>query len=263
MADRRKLLPGKFVWFELASPDPKTAQAFYGDVLGWNVAPFSVGEATYEMIFAGETPDTMVGDFAPARSNGAKSRWIASVSVEDVDAAARAAAANGGKVIEPPHDVPGAGRAATIVDPQGAELGLFKSAAGDPPDVLSNPPGRFIWNELHTTDPDQALAFYERVVGFSSRAVGGPAGPYHVLSKGGVDRAGITGHLAPGAPPHWLPHVSVDDVDAAIALAQKRGARIPMQPEDLPGIGRLAILEDPTGAELALMTPRPRSTQGA
>ena len=31
MSDRKRL-PGKFVWFELVSKDPKKAQAFYGDV---------------------------------------------------------------------------------------------------------------------------------------------------------------------------------------------------------------------------------------
>ena len=44
MSDR-KLLPGKFVWFEHASKDAKKAQAFYGEVLGWKVKPFPMGAA--------------------------------------------------------------------------------------------------------------------------------------------------------------------------------------------------------------------------
>ena len=43
MADR-KLLPGKFVWFELVTKDAKRAQAFYGDVLGWKVSAFPDGQ---------------------------------------------------------------------------------------------------------------------------------------------------------------------------------------------------------------------------
>jgi uncharacterized protein len=43
MSDR-KPLPEKFVWFELVSKDPKTAQAFYGDVLGWTVQAFPMGD---------------------------------------------------------------------------------------------------------------------------------------------------------------------------------------------------------------------------
>src|SRR5258706_2077005 len=123
MSDRKQL-PGKFVWFELASSDPKKAQTFYGAVLGWKAVDFPFGGTTYEMIFAGETPDTMVGGYVPARGDGGRSRWIANVSVEDVDAAAAAAVANGGKGLEPPHDLPGVGRAATNADPDGAELAL-------------------------------------------------------------------------------------------------------------------------------------------
>jgi len=258
MPDRNQL-PGKFVWFELASSDRKKAQAFYGEVLGWKAVDFPFRGTTYEMIFAGETPDTMVGGYVATRSEGERSRWIANVSVEDVDGAASCATANGGKVVAPPHDLPGVGRAATIADPDGAELALFKNATGDPPDAPSLPPGRFLWNELHTTHPEKAVAFYEKVVGFSHRSVPSPAGPYHILSSGGVDRGGITGYVPPGASPHWLPFVNVDDVDATIERARQLGARIPVEPKNLMDIGRLGILEDPTGAVLAVMKPRPRA----
>jgi predicted enzyme related to lactoylglutathione lyase len=253
MSDR-KLLPGKFVWFELVSRDPKKAQAFYDEVLGWKVQAFPMGAFTYEMITVG---DTMIGRYAPLQSDREPTHWLSCVSVEDVDAAANAATANGGKLVEAPSDIPGVGRRARIADPQGAELYLFKHAMGDPPDAPA-PPGGFFWNELHTTDPTKALAFYEKVVGFSHRSMDmGPGGMYHILSKGGADRGGVTSHLSAGVPPHWLPYVSVDDTDATLARAKKLGATIPIGPEDIPGIGRFGILEDPTGALLAIMKPIP------
>src|SRR2546426_12518029 len=92
----RKLLPRKFVWFELVSRDAKRAQAFYGEVLGWKTMPFPMGNTTYEMICAGETADTMIGGYAAPKSDRQTSHWISYVSVEDVDATAKAAAANGG-----------------------------------------------------------------------------------------------------------------------------------------------------------------------
>jgi predicted enzyme related to lactoylglutathione lyase len=257
MADRA-LLPGKFVWFEHASSDPPKAQAFYRDVLGWTTVEFPVGDSHYPMIFAGETPDTMVGSYAPPRS-GARGRWVASVSVDDVDASAAAAATGGGKMIAPPRNVSGVGRAATIADPSGAELGLIRGLRGDPPDPPAIPTGRFVWNELHTPDPEGAVAFYAKVVGFSHRSVPTPAGPYHILSSSGADRGGVTSHLPPGASPHWLPFVHVDDVDRAIERARALGARIPMAPENVMDIGRIAVLVDPTGADLAVMKPRPRA----
>jgi hypothetical protein len=69
-----------------------------------------------------------------------------------------------------------------------------------------------------------------------------------------------TGHLPVGASPYWLPYVAVDDVDATIARAGKLGARIPVGPEDIPGIGRFGVLVDPTAAMLAVLKPLPRET---
>jgi hypothetical protein len=71
----------------------------------------------------------------------------------------------------------------------------------------------------------------------------------------------VTDHLPAGAQPNWLPYVAVDDVDATIARAKKLGARIPVSPEDIPGIGRFGVLQDPTGAVLAVMKPLPRQKQ--
>jgi uncharacterized protein len=253
----RKPLPGKFVWFEHLSRDARKAQAFYGEVLGWKARPFPADGSGYDMIFTGDTDDTMIGGYAAPKRDRQPSHWISYVSVEDVDAAAKAATQNGGRVIEPPSDLPGVGRMARIADPQGAEICVFKNASGDPPDAPTTH-GRWLWNELHTSDPTKALSFYEKVLGFSHRSVAmGPDATYHILSKDGVDRGGVTSHLPPGVPPHWLPYVEVDDADATIARARKLGAAIPVAPSDIPGIGRFGVLEDPTGAVLAVMKPAP------
>ena len=41
---RLRALPGNFVWFEHVAKDAKKAQAFYGGVFGWRVAPFPMPE---------------------------------------------------------------------------------------------------------------------------------------------------------------------------------------------------------------------------
>jgi uncharacterized protein len=104
-------------------------------------------------------------------------------------------------------------------------------------------------------------SFYEKVLGFSHRSMLGPGGTYHILSRGGVDRGGVTSHLPDCAPPHWLPYVAVDDADATIARARRLGATIPFGPEDIPGIGRIATLHDPTGVALAIIKPLPLEKQ--
>ena len=252
----RKPLPGKFVWFEHISKDARPAQAFYGEVLGWQSRPFPE-DSGYDMIFTGDSDDTMIGGYAAPRFDPQPPHWISYVSVDDVDAAARAAVQNGGKVVEPPTDLPGVGRMARISDPQGAEISVFKNDTGDPADTPATH-GRWMWNELHTTDPAKALDFYEKVLGFSHRSMDmGPAGTYHVLSKGGMDRGGITSQLLDGSGPHWLPYVSVDDADTTLALAKKLGGSVLFGPHDIDGIGRFGVVKDPTGAQLAVMKPAP------
>ena len=220
-----KQLPGKFVWFEHVSKDAKKAQAFYGEVIGWKTHSMPMGSYSYDMVLAGDTPDSMIGGYATPKREGQGAHWISYASVENVDAALKAASANGGKVLEPAHDTPGVGRMARIADPQGA-ICVFKAAEGDSPDAEATA-GQFFWNELHTTEPEKALAFYAKVLGYEHRSMDmGPGGTYHILSKGGVDRGGVTSHLPPGVGPHWLPYVRVEDTDATISRARNNGAVI-------------------------------------
>jgi predicted enzyme related to lactoylglutathione lyase len=251
-------LPGKFVWFELATKDAKKAQAFYSELFGWKTQSVPMGTYAYDMICLTDSLDSMIGGYRP-KDDARPSYWISYVSVENVDAAAQTAASNGGRVVEKPYDIPTVGRVARIADAQGAELCVFKSVNGDPPDGIA-PNGGWVWNELHTTDPANALAFYGKVVGYTHQSMDmGPGGTYHILSKSGADRGGVTAHLPKGAPPHWLPYISVADVDATIARARKLGAAIPMEPESIPGVGRVGFFVDPTGAQLAVIKPMPRA----
>src|SRR5205085_1075101 len=203
----------------------------------------------------------MIGGYAPQRADHPKAHWISYVSVDDVDAAAKAAATSGGRVVDAPYDIPTVGRAARIADPQGAELCLFKSSNGDPPDGPPVPGRWFCWNELHTTDPAKALSFYEKVIGFAHRDVPVPGGTYHIVSRGGIDRGGATSHSMGDEPPHWLPYVAVEDADSTIARAKKLGAKICVAPADIPGVGRFGAFEDPLGAALAILKPFPIEKQ--
>jgi uncharacterized protein len=245
----RNSLPGKFIWFELETSDAPKAQAFFADVLRWTTRSFPAGPITYEMIFAG---DTMVGSYASA-TGGA--RWLSCVSVPDLDAAIALATANGGTCITAISVLPAVGRRATITDPQGAPLCLFERVEDDKPDGPDAKPGEFFWNELHTTDPRAAVAFYAKLIGYTHETMG----DYYVLSSAGAGRGGVTGELT-GAP-HWLPYVMTDDVDATMARVPRAGGSIAVPPMDIPGIGRFAVMSDPTGARLAVMKPIPPATK--
>jgi predicted enzyme related to lactoylglutathione lyase len=243
-------LQGKFVWFELVTRDAKKAQAFYGEVLGWKVAPMSMGDVTYEMIALGEKP---IGGYTAA-DKGTAPHWTSYLSVKDIDAAIARVKAEGGKVLEAVKDVPTVGRMVKIADPTGATLNLFQSSQPDDADAPWKA-GTFNWNELHTSDPARAVRFYKDALGYTAKDMDmGPAGTYHVLEQSGGSRAGVL--KAQGeAPTMWLPYVAVDDCDAASARAKRLGGKVISPPEDIPNIGRFAILGDDQGAVFAVIRP--------
>jgi predicted enzyme related to lactoylglutathione lyase len=116
--------------------------------------------------------------------------------------------------------------------------------------------GRFVWHELHTTDRPKAQKFYSALIGWETKEVPmGPGEPYTLCLLDGKDHAGITKSMAPAhVPPHWVPYIAVDSVDASAARAKELGGRVLMEPTDIPEVGRFAAIADPQGAAFALFT---------
>lgn len=244
------VIEGKFVWFELFTRDAKKAQGFYGEVVGWKVTPFPMGDTTYEMVTAGEKP---IGGYAAADKHAAP-HWASYLAVADLDATMGRVQAEGGKVLGVVETVPTVGRMVRVADPTGGSFHLFQPASPSEPDAPPAP-GTFHWNELHTSDPARAVGFYTRALGYGVKQMDmGPAGTYHVLEQSGAPRAGVM--KAQGdTPTMWLPYVAVDDADAASARATRAGGKIVSPPEDIPDIGRFAILADREGAVFAIIRP--------
>jgi predicted enzyme related to lactoylglutathione lyase len=116
--------------------------------------------------------------------------------------------------------------------------------------------GKFVWYELMTTDTKAAEAFYTGVIGWSARDSGMPGMSYTILSAG---EAPVGGLMAvpkeardAGAQPGWMGYVAVDNVDKSAAQAKQEGGAIHRAPDDIPGVGRFAIIADPGGATLCL-----------
>ena len=249
-------LPGKFVWFELASPDIALARAFYEPLFGWHVEQMPMGDRPYAMVMVG---DQGIGGLRAAAA-GEPAHWASYLSVADVDDRFQAALGAGARALMPPTDYGDVGRAAVLADPTGATFCLWAGAAGDRPDVDRVPWGAWCWNELWTTDADAALAFYRQVFGYTDDAMDmGAMGTYHVLrGPDGQRRAGLMQGTSPGVPSMWLPYLNVEHCDATVERARGLGARqVLVPPSDIPGIGRFAVLLDNQGAALAVIQPHP------
>lgn len=124
---------------------------------------------------------------------------------------------------------------------------------------MSEQHGAIWWSELMTRDPAAAMAYYGQVCGWSWDEMPMPGGTYLVAMRDGQPVAGVmdmTGlEELKGVPAHWFTYIAVDDLDAAIADTVAAGGALAREPFEMADVGRIAILSDPTGAMVGLMTP--------
>lgn len=118
--------------------------------------------------------------------------------------------------------------------------------------------GTFHWNELMTGDVEKAKTFFSQTIGWSFNEMPMPEGTYWVAMLGDKPVGGIMsmqGIVPEGTPPHWISHLAVDDIDARLAKVVSAGGEIKREPFDVPNVGRIAIVQDASGAVMGWITP--------
>ncbi len=124
--------------------------------------------------------------------------------------------------------------------------------------------GTLIWYELMTSDQDAAIAYYTAVVGWSAadQTMADIDFRYTILSAGDQPVGGLmelnAENCESGAKPGWIGVIGVPDTDAAARKIVEAGGVIHMGPDEIPNVGRFAVVADPGGAVFELMTPTPR-----
>ena len=117
----------------------------------------------------------------------------------------------------------------------------------------------FIWHELVTPDQDKSGAFFSKLLGWDAREVDtGEFGTYTLFQKEGQDVAGMMNPTrdTPGKGSYWHSYIAVENVDNCAKHAQEFGGKVLVPPHDIPDVGRVCIVSDPTGAITHLMTPK-------
>jgi uncharacterized protein len=242
---------GKFVWHEQVSSDPKQAQDFYTELFSWDTEVFKPGEVDYAMI---SSSGQSHGGFGMAQEGAPPPHWLSHVRVENVDETIEKAKNAGGKVAAGPFEMGEVGRMAIISDPQGAYLGIYQPEQEGPA-----ADGVFVWDELGTTDADDAQRFYGDVFGWTASDMGPEYGGYRIFNVGDTGIAGFMTLEDVTVPPQWHPYVAVDDPDATTAKAKGLGGGAIVEPMDVPKVGRIAVLQDPQGATFGIIKPDPAS----
>jgi uncharacterized protein len=250
----------RFVWHDLNTTDVESGKAFYGEVFNWKFE--SSENSPYVHIKAG---DKMIGGM---RKMGPQEKsppnWLGYIGVDDVAATTETIKSMNGKVYMPPVTMENVGTFAVTADPTGGVFAPWKSARpGEDVEHIAPPAlNTFSWDELVTTDPAAASAFYAKVFGWEPQAMDmGQGMTYTLLQRPGVKNgkgepvaAGGVMKSPPGVPySFWLPYVHVDNTDGLCEKAQRLGAQIMVPPMDIPNVGRFSCWSDPQKASIAVI----------
>jgi predicted enzyme related to lactoylglutathione lyase len=253
---------GDFIWYELMTPDPVGAKAFYDTVVGWAIGEPVGGPVEYRMIVRSDGGNaggvlTITDDMA---SHGAPPIWVGYVNVDNVDSTVASIEEAGGKVLMPPSEIPDVGRIAMAADPQGAPFYVMKpTPPADQPkarsDVFSpTEPQRVAWNELNTSDPVAARDFYGRQFGWTSDDFMpmGELGEYRFWKQNDVQIGAVCG-LMGQQQPKWRFYFRVSSIADAKSKIEQNGGTVTHGPMEVPGGDHIVIGNDPQGAEFALV----------
>lgn len=257
MPVRTSYAEGTPSWVDLSTTDPASAQAFYGGLFGWEFEanPTDQGGEYVMASLGGKSAAGMMQQSPEQAQMGLPSLWNTYITVDDIAASAAKVDAAGGSVMMPPMQVMDAGHMAVVVDPTGAVVCMWQANEHIGCEVV-NESGALIWNEMSNTDVASAKKFYETVFGMSSvdQDMGAPD-PYTVFMVGEDMVAGAMPPPMEGIPNHWAIYFGVDDTDASVAKATELGGSVIAPAMDIPGVGRIAGVSDPTGAMFFLMQP--------
>jgi uncharacterized protein len=120
----------------------------------------------------------------------------------------------------------------------------------------SHAPGTFSWADLSTTDTEGAKAFYTGLFGWDTEDNPMPeGGVYTMLRKGGKAVAALAAAQQEGQPPAWNSYVTVESADDSAAAADELGGTVVMGAFDVMDVGRMAVVQDPTGAVYCIWEP--------
>jgi len=122
--------------------------------------------------------------------------------------------------------------------------------------------GAFCWYAAISTNPKATEKFYTGLFGWKTETVTMAGFPQTIFLANKQQVAGVR-PADPGAPSHWLSYVEVENVDKAATLAVELGGKVFVPGTDLPGLGRMALIQDNEGAGIGLFTGLPNQPMEA
>jgi uncharacterized protein len=130
-----------------------------------------------------------------------------------------------------------------------------KFPALNSPATSDHRPGKLVWADLFTTDPDGATKFYCGLLGWTAAPLSRWGKSYTVFSSGGTPVAGLSPRSVQGSnhPSRWIGYYSVTDINATVALLSKGGGTVRAASRNFPDRGYQAIVSDPEGIPIGIL----------
>jgi predicted enzyme related to lactoylglutathione lyase len=241
-------------WVDVFTSDPDAAQAFYGELFGWES---ETAGPEYGGYFNFSSDGRRVaGGMRNDGQSGTPDSWSIYLTSADARATAQAVTDHGGQVIVPPMEVMALGTMAVVTDAGQAAIGIWQPGDHTGFQVLAQPNAP-AWFELQTRAYDDSVGFYRDVFGWDTYTVSdSPEFRYTTLGEGEDQQAGImdaAAHLPDDVPAHWSVYFNVQDADTALERVVELGGSVLEPAMDTP-YGRLAKAADTTGAVFKLQS---------
>jgi uncharacterized protein len=116
--------------------------------------------------------------------------------------------------------------------------------------------GDICWRELRTKDLGTATDFYSKLFGWELQQSKVTQMDYKEIVQDGTAQGGMMsmeGDDWGGAPSHWASYIAVANADETVEKITANGGSIRVPPFDAPGVGRMAMVADPAGADFAII----------
>jgi uncharacterized protein len=252
-------------WIDTEQPDVDAAAEFYGGLFGWTFKDVMPPGARGRYLIARLGGQDVAGIDT---GQGGTTSWNTYVAVDDADTAVQHLVAAGAILLSAPADAGDGGRSAALVDAEGAGFRLWQAKRRLGAQV-ANQPGSWNFSDLHTPDPEAAIAFYQAAFGWQVDDIGyglmvrSPGYGDHLEAtidpgirtrqstfaapSGFEDAIAWIVASAPDKPPHWHVTFTVADRDQTAEDAERLGAQVLGQADT--GWTREALIRDPQGAE--------------
>ncbi len=263
MKETTSYAPGTFCWVELGTSNGEAAKKFYTELFGWDFTDNPIGPGmVYTMLKQdGKDVGALYQLMPEMIAQGIPPHWLSYVSVTSADESAAKAKEAGATLMKEPFDVFTVGRMAVVKDPTGAVFALWQAGTHHGASIV-NVPNSLVWNELGTNDTAAATDFYTTMFGWTAKVQNFGPMEYTIFNNGDRGAGGMYKLLPEmgNVPPHWLVYFAVDDCDATVEKAVSLGAKTMKPADDIPGVGRFAILLDPQGAAFAIIKTMPQES---